>query len=203
MEQHLEAWQHAFSRFRAKVNQSDFYQLEGRGVRSVVEILIQKYGIDPKYRQVLTDEKVAYYNSNFKQEFYDGIYPLLDTLRNDNIKMAVVTGGMRERVHKIVQEYFPDYFSAIVTSDDVEKTKPYPEPYLKAAALLDTRPEECFVIENAPMGIKSGKAAGMRVIAICTTLDKKFLQEADVIAESFFEIQKYLTTEEKINCKTF
>jgi len=111
MEQHLEAWQHAFSRFRAKVNESDFYQLEGRGVRSVVEILTEKYGIDSKYRQALTDDKVAYYNSNFKEEFYDGIYHLLDTLRNNTIKMAVVTGGMRDRVHKIIEEYFKEYFS--------------------------------------------------------------------------------------------
>ena len=202
MEQHLEAWQHAFSRFRAKVNESDFYQLEGRGVRSVVEILTEKYGIDSKYRQALTDDKVAYYNSNFKEEFYDGIYHLLDTLRNNTIKMAVVTGGMRDRVHKIIEEYFKEYFSAIITSDDVEKTKPYPEPYLKAAALLKVRPEECIVVENAPMGIKSGKAAGMRVIAICTTLDKKYLQEADVIVDTFFEMQNHLIVEEKINCNT-
>lgn len=202
MEQHLKAWQHAFSRFKAKVNENDFFQLEGRGVRSVVEILTKKYGIDPKFRQDLIDDKIAYYDTKFKAEFYDGIYTLLNTLRYNNIKMGVVTGGRRDRVETIVTDYFKDYFSAIVTSDDVKNTKPYPEPYLKGAKLLHTQPEHCVVIENAPMGIKAGNAAGMTVIAISTTLNKGYLQEADVITHSFSEIQQHLTTNGKIKSKS-
>lgn len=201
MEQHLKAWQHAFSHFQVNIKEGDFYQLEGRGVKAVVKILIQKYGIDAKLRQVITDTKIAYYNKNFKAEFYDGIYTLLDTLHRQHIKMAVVTGGMRDRVYKIVEDYFQDYFSAIVTSDDVQKTKPSPEPYLKAASMINHAPEECVVIENAPMGIESGKAAGMTVIAICTTLGKNYLSGADVITDSFFEILDYLTAAEMVNSR--
>jgi beta-phosphoglucomutase len=192
MEQHLEAWQHAFRRFNAIVKESDFYQLEGRGVKSVVEILTEKYGIDVNFRPQLIEEKVAYYNKNFKPEFYEGLYSLLDLLKKQRLQMAVVTGGYRDRVSHIIKEYFKDYFSAVVTSDDVKNTKPFPEPYLKGASLLGVKPQQCLVVENAPMGIQSAKKAGMDVIAITTTLTKDYLQEADFIADSFMEIEEHL-----------
>jgi len=192
MEQHLEAWQHAFRRFMATVKKEEFYLLEGRGVKSVVETLVKKYQIDPNLKQEIMDEKIAYYNKIFKPVFYDGLYELLDKLKNKTIPMAVVTGGQRPRVTEIVQNYFGGYFSATITSDDVSLTKPYPEPYLKGAAALHLQPGECVVIENAPMGIKSGKAAGMHVIAITTTLNRKYLTEADHVVNSFAEVDTYL-----------
>jgi HAD superfamily hydrolase (TIGR01509 family) len=192
MEQHLEAWQHAFRRFNALVKESDFYQLEGRGVKSVVENLTDKYGIDSKFKQQIMDEKVAYYNKKFHPEFYDGLYSVLDLLKQKQIELAVVTGGYRDRVNKIINEYFDGYFSAIVTSDDVKNTKPYPEPYIKGATLIGMKTAECLVVENAPMGVQSAKTAGMKVVAITTTLTKDHLKEADFIADSFGEIEEYL-----------
>jgi HAD superfamily hydrolase (TIGR01509 family) len=192
MEQHLEAWQHAFRRFNTLIKDSEFYQLEGRGVKFVVETLAKKYKIDPAFIPEIMDEKVAYYNHKFHPEFYDGLYNVLDLLKSRLIKMAVVTGGYRDRVSKIINDYFKGYFYAIVTSDDVKNTKPYPEPYLKGASLLGVRPAHCLVIENAPMGIMSAKKAGMKVLAITTTLTKVHLQDADFIAKNFKEIQDYL-----------
>jgi len=194
MEQHLEAWRDSFSRFEATVSEEDFYQLEGRGVKSVVETLVKRYNIDPQFKNEIMSDKIEYYNRIFKPVFYDGIFTLLDNLKSRKIKMAVVTGGMRNRVNEIVDNYFRDYFSASVTSDDVENTKPFPEPYLKGASALNLAPQECIVVENAPMGVKAGKQAGMFVIAITTTLDKKYLREADLIVDSFSEVQKFLVT---------
>jgi sugar-phosphatase len=57
----------------------------------------------------------------------------------------------------------------LITSADIQRGKPDPEPYLKGAALLHFRPVDCVVIEDAPSGIRSGKAAGARVIALRTT----------------------------------
>jgi len=192
MEQHLEAWQHAFRRFNTIIKDSDFYQLEGRGVKAVVETLVNKFGIDPNLNEKLIDIKVAYYNKNFQPIFYDNLYDVLDLLKKSQLDMAVVTGGYRNRVTKIVEEYFSGYFSAIVASDDVKNTKPFPEPYLKGAELIGYQPEECLVVENAPMGVESAKKAGMKVVAITTTMSRDYLKEADVIVDSFSEVEEYL-----------
>ena len=66
----------------------------------------------------------------------------------------------------------------LITATDIQKGKPDPEPYLKAAAALGFPGSECIVIEDAPAGIHSGKAAGARVIAFQTTMDRQELEEA-------------------------
>ena len=66
----------------------------------------------------------------------------------------------------------------IVTSSDVQKGKPDPEPYLKAAAKLGFAGSDCIVVEDAPAGVRAGKAAGARVIAFLTTMPRRDLEAA-------------------------
>ena len=66
----------------------------------------------------------------------------------------------------------------LVTSTDVKHGKPDPEPYLKGAQLLGVPASECIVVEDAPAGIRAGKAAGARVIALRTTATDDELQQA-------------------------
>jgi sugar-phosphatase len=57
----------------------------------------------------------------------------------------------------------------LITSNDVQRGKPDPEPYIKAAKSLGFAPADCIVAEDAPAGIRAGKAAGCRVLALRTT----------------------------------
>jgi mannitol-1-/sugar-/sorbitol-6-phosphatase len=65
-----------------------------------------------------------------------------------------------------------------VTANDITHGKPNPEPYLKGASKLGLNPQDCVVLEDVPAGIQAGKSAGMRVIAMRTTLDEAVLREA-------------------------
>ena len=66
----------------------------------------------------------------------------------------------------------------LVTSTDVKNGKPDPEPYVKGAQILGVPANECIVIEDAPVGIRAGKAAGARVLALRTTASDAELQQA-------------------------
>jgi mannitol-1-/sugar-/sorbitol-6-phosphatase len=66
----------------------------------------------------------------------------------------------------------------LITSNDVTHGKPYPEPYLKGAAILGFPPADCIVLEDAPAGVRAGKAAGAKVIAFKTTVQESALREA-------------------------
>ncbi len=66
----------------------------------------------------------------------------------------------------------------MVTSTDVKIGKPDPEPYLKAAAKLGFAASDCIVVEDAPAGVRAGKAAGARVISFLTTMPRRVLEEA-------------------------
>jgi sugar-phosphatase len=66
----------------------------------------------------------------------------------------------------------------LITSNDITQGKPHPEPYLKGAAVLGLPPADCIVLEDAPAGVRAGKAAGARVIAFRTTVQESELREA-------------------------
>jgi sugar-phosphatase len=68
----------------------------------------------------------------------------------------------------------------MVTSTDVQNGKPHPEPYIKAAKILGFAPADCIVVEDAPAGIRAGKAAGARVLALRTTASDSELRESGV-----------------------
>jgi sugar-phosphatase len=67
---------------------------------------------------------------------------------------------------------------SLITADDIQHGKPHPEPYQKAAARLGYPASECVVVEDAPAGIRAGKAAGARVIAVPTTSNRRELESA-------------------------
>jgi sugar-phosphatase len=77
----------------------------------------------------------------------------------------------------------------MVTAEDVANGKPHPEPYLKGAELLGMNPAECLVIEDAPAGIRSAHAAGMKVIGLASTYPASALREADAVIEKLSQIQ--------------
>lgn len=77
----------------------------------------------------------------------------------------------------------------LVTADDVTRGKPHPEPYLRGAELLGVDPTECLVIEDAPAGIQSAHASGMKVIAMASTFATDALGHADAVIVKLGQIQ--------------
>jgi mannitol-1-/sugar-/sorbitol-6-phosphatase len=85
-------------------------------------------------------------------------------------QVAVVTSAIRALAEvRLRAAGLLPYVQNMVTVDDIRRGKPDPEPYLKGAAKLNLPPSECVVIEDAPSGVRSGKAAGARVLAVRTT----------------------------------
>ncbi len=77
----------------------------------------------------------------------------------------------------------------LVSADDVSKGKPHPEPYLMGAKLLGMNPAQCLVVEDAPAGILSAHAGGMKAIAITSTYPASALGEADVVVRKLSQIK--------------
>ena len=73
---------------------------------------------------------------------------------------------------------------SFISADDVTNGKPHPEPYEMGARVLGFKPSECLVIEDAPAGIKAGKAAGCRVLAVLSSHSAAELTDADWIVPS-------------------
>jgi mannitol-1-/sugar-/sorbitol-6-phosphatase len=108
-------------------------------------------------------------------------------------RYAIVTSATRPLAEVRLRTACLPVPENLVTARDAKRGKPHPDPYLMGAQLLRVPPVECIVIEDAPSGIRAGKAAGARVVALRTTASDAELQEAgadwivDDCAELFVE----------------
>ncbi len=104
-------------------------------------------------------------------------------------RWAIVTSGTRHLATsrlRLAQLPIP---KVLVCGDEVFNGKPHPEPYLKGAQLLGVDPCECLVIEDAPAGIGSAHAGGMKVIALASTYPPQELQDADAVILNFSQLE--------------
>lgn len=193
MPDHAEAWKQAFATAGITITRNDIYELEGSNNRQLIDIIFRRFGRNPKEEDVreLSGKKAEIFSRIQHVKPFDGIKELLGSLA-PKYKLAVVSGSNNRTVHQIIDSFFPNTFQVIISGDDIKESKPSPEPYLKAMERLGTSGEQCLVIENAPLGIRAAKNAGLRCIAIPTYLEKEKLKEADVIVESHRELGKYI-----------
>ena len=104
-------------------------------------------------------------------------------------RWGVVTSGSRLLAANRLRHCGLPVPQILVTSDDVTNGKPHPEPYLMGAQRLGFRPEECLVIEDAPAGIQSARAGGLRVIALTSTYVAEKLVDADTVVSHLRMVQ--------------
>lgn len=179
---HVDAWKMAGKEFKIEIEDQYIYFNEGVRCAEFATGLFERLGLENSNGQVdaLVGLKQLNYQKIAKAELYHDARPLLGKIRKLGYKTGLVTGSSQMEVKKLLKPEDFINFDVIVTGDDVKKGKPDPEGYLKAAAKLGAEPFNCIVVENAPLGIKAAKAAGMQVIALSTTLDVTYLQEADI-----------------------
>ena len=193
MPDHAEAWKQAFEASDIKIERRDIYELEGSNHKQIVELIFRRFGRNPTNEDIqeLGSRKIEIFDKIEHVKPFEEVNELLKQLA-PKYKLAVVSGSNRKTVHDLMNKFFPDKFQVIITGDDVLKSKPDPEPYLKAVEKLGVPKEQCLVIENAPLGIRSAKSAGLRCIAIPTYLDRERMKEADVIVDSHRELGKVI-----------
>ena len=112
-------------------------------------------------------------------------------MKINKIKIGLVTSSHIDQVIKSSSLGFRKKFDVIIAGEDTKRNKPYPDPYLLGLEKLNLSSEECVVIENAPIGIKSAIQAGIFTIAVTNTVNKKSLNEADAIIDDLKYIKKY------------
>ncbi len=193
IEDHHRSWNEVFKTYGVEIGWEEFSVLEGQSLYTIAGQLCRHHGIDESEAEKIGRMKNQVYLSTAKPKFYDGVFPVLEYLHADGKCLALVTGAHRDRFDRSVDERFLSYFDAVITADEVQHTKPHPEPFLKAAAELGIENERCVVIENAPLGVTSAKRAGMRCIALTTTLGEEHLAEADLIVGSLADLKRVFT----------
>lgn len=189
MERHYEAYSRAFALEGIEIRPEEVYANEGRRSREVIESLVEARTLS------FSKERLDELNTVKQRTFfgfgplplYPGARRLVERLKDSGRKVAAVTGTNRANVDNHLGEII-ERFDVIVTADDVKRTKPDPEPYLSALEKLSLPASAAIVVENATLGIRSAKAAGIRVCAVTSTLPAHMLKDADVIVPTIADV---------------
>lgn len=121
----------------------------------------------------------------------EGVVDLLQQIRDKGYRIALGTSSVRIRAESVLRQLgVIDFFEEIATSDEVERAKPAPDIYLKAAEKLGLEPKDCNVVEDAAAGVRAAKAAGMYCIAIINpSSGVQDLSAADEIVKKYEDIK--------------
>ena len=192
MPYHFDAWLAVFLKAGIKVNCYDIYCREGQDGLSSVKEISREHGqrLSVDQAKELLRQKENLFKRIVRPRFIKGSRQFINRLKERGFKLALVTGTSRHEVKKILPAGLYRIFDVTITSSEITKAKPDPEPFLKAIKLLKIRPSRAVVIENAPFGIEAARRAGLFCIALQTSLPKAYLSQADIIFKSFAELER-------------
>jgi beta-phosphoglucomutase len=188
-----EAWRYScLLHMNIKIPEREFFLMEGYTAKKIAEELCNKYKIDNSLIDSILKDKEDYYlkNNNFK--LYKGIEETIVFIKNKGLKIAIVSGAPKVRIRKMIGPKLFNKFDLVIGAGDVRKGKPHPDPYEKALSVFGILPKEAIVIENAPLGISSARAAKIYCIAIESTLEKTYLKRANKIVNDVQNLLMYL-----------
>lgn len=150
---------------------------------------------EKKIEQLLQKRIQAEIELSKKVKLHNGAIELLEALKR-KIKLALATMNDKPVItHLLEQHNLTNYFNVVLSANDVEKSKPSPEIFLKSANKLNVQPEKCVVIEDSIFGIQAAKKAKMSCIAVpLGAYSKKQLQKEnpDLIVTSLKETKQIL-----------
>jgi len=139
------------------------------------EVLVRMFGPDKftlEEMNKLSYEKEEKYQQEFLPHLalLPGLLEFLEAAYQQGIPMAIGSAAIPFNIDFVLDNLnIRHYFKAIVSADDVMLSKPHPETFLKAAALLNTNPTDCTVFEDVPKGAEAAANAGMNAVVITTT----------------------------------
>jgi HAD superfamily hydrolase (TIGR01509 family) len=136
---------------------------------------------------------MAHYHYSNTIKLKDGVIEYLNYLRTNNIKIALATSNSVPLLEATLKSNnIFNYFDSISTTEEVKKSKSYPDIYLLAANKLNLNPSECLVFEDIVQAVKGAKLAGMTVYAVYDESSKNQREELEKCADKYITSFKQL-----------
>ena len=188
---HERAGRMAFSHYGLSVDDAIFAQFKGKTDRGIVTYVVEQDGASG----ATVDDVLEMKRQNYAA-LIDELQPIPGALSflprvKESYRLALTTSASRRNKELAFQKFLLDgFFEVVVTSNDITKPKPDPEPYLVTVERLLLSPADCIVIEDSTNGVRSAVGAGCHVVGITTSFESDLLREAGahVVVDSYEEL---------------
>ena len=187
---HFQSWQLMCEKYGKPLSETSYMQnMNGRTLNEVVQFIFESEMPLEKVREI-GEEKEAIYRDLYRPHLAPtaGLAEFLDACATARVPMIIGTSAPTANVDFTLDGLgIRSIFKGVLDERAVTKGKPNPEIYQKCAAAIGLPNEQCVVFEDALSGIKAGKAAGSKVIALATSHAREEL-EADLIIDDFTQV---------------
>lgn len=173
MPYHALAWQRMMAEQGISTDRDEFFLYEGMTGKATVDLIFQRelgrHASDEEAARLYRRKADIFVEMGEKRKM-PGADRMLRALMDRGVGCVLVTGSAQNSLLDRLDEDYPGAFPADkrVTALDVSRGKPDPEPYLMGLKKAGVSKDEAFVVENAPLGVRAGKAAGLFTIAVTT-----------------------------------
>lgn len=196
---YMEEWEEVFRKYGYKFDRSVYLDLMGTGRKNVKRVFKEVFGENLPLDDMYKDKDAMIFDTIRKGELpiKQGAVELLSFLKENGYKIALATSAIRERLDiqiKINNMY--ERFDAMVCGDDITKSKPDPEIFLKAAQGLQMPVENCLIIEDSEAGVQAAVNAGIPAINVpdMKMPDEEMRRKALKICRDLIEVKQFLET---------
>ncbi len=158
---------------------ADRARFDGQRNRDIFPVLLGRE-LSAQELQACIDEKEGTYRelSRGRLRPHTGLPELLEHLAARGVPVAVATAAPPENVpHTLAETGLGDRLRVVVRADEVKNGKPAPDVFLEAARRIGADPRACLAFEDAPLGIRAARAAGMGCVAITTSFSAAAMAE--------------------------
>lgn len=168
MPYHIAAWHKEILALGGQLTLEEMkHQCYGKNDELLERIFPGRFTMEEKIK--LGNDKEALYRVEFKPDLklINGLEDFLATASQHHIKMAIGSAAITENINFVIDNMnIRQFFDAIVSANNVVKSKPHPETFLKCAELLSLEPKDCLVFEDTPKGVECALNAGMKAVVI-------------------------------------
>lgn len=188
---HCRAWHETMLEEGLDIPAEEFFLYEGMTGPATINLLMKRekgMELSPEECKAIYARKAEKFISYGEPQPMPGALEKISMLREAGLKTILVTGSAQNSLLNRLEADYPDAFpqERRVTALDVKNGKPHPEPYLRGLEKAGVEAKDAIVLENAPLGVRAGKAAGIFTIAWMTgpiPADAFEKENADIILE--------------------
>lgn len=183
-------------KFQKNVSNETLGRMMGRKPIESMKLFVEELGLPLSPEEVLeTRTRIMHEKMKTELMAMPGLHHILDAFYG-RLKLAVCTAAQEEFLDIALDRLnIREKFSALQTSDGIQKGKPDPEIYLAACEKLGLKPQECVVLEDSSNGALAGKRAGSYVIAVPSEYTRgQDFSFADFVAADLFQAEKHIQT---------
>lgn len=185
-------WEEIDTEYLSKYNIELKYDIDdyiaGMSFKETAIFFKEKFLLPDSIEKIMSTWEEMAIEKYKKVKFKTGSLEFLKELKEKGIKIAIGTSNSKRVVEEFIKaRKLEKYIDEVLTSCEVENSKPAPDIYLNLANKFSLNPKECLVFEDIPAGIKAGKSAGMITFAMADEFSKDLEREKIALADYFID----------------